>query len=106
MQPSPSCPATILAGGKCVIENLPNISDVATSVEILHAMGASIRMIDSSTLEVDTSRIVVTDVPAEMSRADARLLLFSRRAAGALRPRLRLDARRLRSGHPGPSTST
>ena len=61
-------PATILAGGKCVIENLPNISDVATSVEILHAMGASIRMIDSSTLEVDTSRIVVTDVPAEMSR--------------------------------------
>ena len=60
-------PATILAGGKCVLENLPNISDVATSVQILHAMGASIRMIDKSTLEIDTSRIVITEVPAEMS---------------------------------------
>ena len=45
-------PATILAGGKCVIENLPNISDVATSVEILHAMGASIRMIDLSLIHI------------------------------------------------------
>lgn len=61
-------PATILAAGKCIIENLPNISDVATSVEILHEMGATIRMIDKSTLEIDTSRIVATDVPAEMSR--------------------------------------
>ena len=61
-------PATILACGKCVIENLPNISDVATSVQILHAMGASIRMINKSTLEIDTSHIVATEVPAEMSR--------------------------------------
>ena len=61
-------PATILAGGKCVIENLPNISDVASSVQILHAMGAAIRMINKSTLEVDTSHIVATEVPAEMSR--------------------------------------
>ena len=61
-------PATILAAGPCIIENLPNISDVSTSVEILAAMGATIRMIDKSTLEIDTSRIIATDVPAEMSR--------------------------------------
>ena len=36
-------PATILAGGKCVIENLPNISDVSASVDILSAMGAQVR---------------------------------------------------------------
>ena len=33
-------PATILASGKCVIENLPCIRDVNVSLEILHALGA------------------------------------------------------------------
>lgn len=31
--------ATILVEGKCVIENLPPISDVTTALEILQAMG-------------------------------------------------------------------
>ena len=31
-------PATILAGGVCVIENLPNISDVSVSLNILSAL--------------------------------------------------------------------
>ena len=34
-------PATILAGGKCLIENLPCISDVMASLQILSELGAS-----------------------------------------------------------------
>ena len=61
-------PATILAGGVCVIENLPNISDVSASVDILSAMGARVRVINKHTLEIDTSRITCTSVPNELSR--------------------------------------
>ena len=61
-------PATILAAGTCVIENLPNISDVSASVDILSAMGASVRVIDKHTLEIDTSRLHCTTVPDELSR--------------------------------------
>ena len=48
-------PATILAGGKCLIENLPCISDVMASLQILSELGASIRMVSRSTYEIDTS---------------------------------------------------
>ncbi len=61
-------PATILAGGICVIENLPNISDVSASVDILSAMGAQVRFINKHTLQIDTSRITCTTVPNELSR--------------------------------------
>ncbi len=61
-------PATILAGGKCVIENLPNISDVTASVEILSAMGAQVRLLDKHTMEIDTAHIASTIVPDELSR--------------------------------------
>jgi len=61
-------PATILAAGKCVIENLPDISDVAASLKILSALGAQIRMLDRNTYEIDTSLLVSTEVPAELSR--------------------------------------
>lgn len=61
-------PATILAAGRCVIENLPEISDVAASVKILSEMGAQVRMLDRSTLEIDTSRMTTTVAPEELSR--------------------------------------
>ena len=61
-------PATILAQGKCIIENLPDISDVSTSVSILHAMGAEIRMLNRSTLEIDTTHVGLTSVPDELGR--------------------------------------
>lgn len=61
-------PATILANGKCVLENVPNISDVSTSIRILHEMGARIRMISKNSMEIDTSSIDTTVVPDELSR--------------------------------------
>ncbi len=61
-------PATLLAGDRCIIENLPAISDVTASVNILQAMGAQVRMLDKHTLEIDTTHIVSTEVPNELSR--------------------------------------
>ena len=37
-------PAAILAQGLCVIENVPNISDVGILIRILSDMGASVKM--------------------------------------------------------------
>ena len=47
-------PATILAEDVCRIENIPNISDVTAMVNILKSMGAGIKYINRSTLEIDT----------------------------------------------------
>ena len=49
-------PATILAGDVCVIENLPDISDVAVSLKILSVLGAQIKMLNRNTYEIDTDR--------------------------------------------------
>ena len=61
-------PATILAAGKCLIENLPCISDVMASLQILSELGADIRMISKSTYEIDTTHINCTEVSNELSR--------------------------------------
>ncbi len=61
-------PATILCNGVCIIENLPNISDVAIAVHILHDIGAKVRPLDESTLEIDTSCIHSTKVADDMAR--------------------------------------
>lgn len=61
-------PATILAKGPCIIENLPNISDVAITIKILSEMGASIKVINKNTLEIDTTNITIPEVPYEKAR--------------------------------------
>ncbi len=61
-------PATILAAGKCRIENLPDISDVHVSLDILKALGAEIEKINRNTYLIDTTNLTSTDVPEDMSR--------------------------------------
>ena len=61
-------PATILAGGKCLIENLPCISDVMASLQILSELGAGIRMVTRNIYEIDTTNINSTEVCNELSR--------------------------------------
>ena len=61
-------PATILAASPCIIENIPNISDVAISIKILNEMGAKITVINKSTLEIDTTNISIPEVPYEKAR--------------------------------------
>lgn len=49
--------ATILTADKCVIENVPLVSDITMSFDILRAMGAKISYIDATTVEIDTSSL-------------------------------------------------
>ena len=60
-------PATILAEGVCRIENIPNISDVSAMIKILRHLGAEIKMINKSTLEIDTSHIRSNVVEHDLS---------------------------------------
>lgn len=50
-------PATILAEDVCRIENIPNISDVSAMIKILKNMGAGIKYVNRTTLEIDTRHI-------------------------------------------------
>lgn len=61
-------PATILAQGRCVIENIPNISDISVLFKILQSLGAEVRLLDKSTVEIDTTYITEPVVPYELAR--------------------------------------
>jgi UDP-N-acetylglucosamine 1-carboxyvinyltransferase len=62
-------PATILAKGRCVIENVPDISDVSLLLGILERLGARVCRLCRDTLEIDTSRVDCTEVTYEFARA-------------------------------------
>ena len=61
-------PATILAKGCCIIENVPNISDVSILFTILKDLGASVRYLNKNTVEIDTAHVSEPVVPYESSR--------------------------------------
>ncbi len=46
--------ATLLIDDKCIIENVPAISDVSLSLEMLSAMGCKVKMLGRSTVEIDS----------------------------------------------------
>ncbi|ONI45459.1 UDP-N-acetylglucosamine 1-carboxyvinyltransferase [Candidatus Epulonipiscioides gigas] len=50
-------PATILVNDVTVIENLPNINDVAILNEVIQSLGAVTEFLDSHTLKIDASTI-------------------------------------------------
>ncbi len=61
-------PATILAKDRCVIENVPNISDVTILFRILRDLGAKVNYLTKNSVEIDTSHITEPVVPYESSR--------------------------------------
>lgn len=61
-------PATVLAKGRCVIENVPNISDVSILLKMLSEMGASVSFINKTTVEIDTTYIHNPLVSYELAR--------------------------------------
>ncbi|MDL2287400.1 UDP-N-acetylglucosamine 1-carboxyvinyltransferase [Eubacteriales bacterium OttesenSCG-928-G02] len=60
--------ATILVEEKCIIENLPNISDVTYTLEMLHHMGADVKMLDKSSVEINTKNIRWGSAPFDLAR--------------------------------------
>lgn len=61
-------PAAILSDGPCILENIPNISDVSIIIRILFEMGADVKMINKTTIQIDASGIKEPIVPYEMAR--------------------------------------
>ena len=60
-------PATLLIDGICTIENLPNISDVKLSCEILESLGAKITWNTKHSITIDTSNIITTKAPLDLT---------------------------------------
>lgn len=61
-------PAAILADDVCIIENLPEISDISIMIRMVQEMGAKVRMLDKSTIEIDSRSVQAQLVPFEMAR--------------------------------------
>ena len=61
-------PAALLVDGPCRIENIPQISDVTLILEILRELGANVRTINRSCVEIDCSSVNRTAVSYELSR--------------------------------------
>ncbi len=61
-------PATLMVSGVCRLENLPQISDVHLLLSILRDMGASVRSLNSHTVEIDATHLRNCRVPYESAR--------------------------------------
>ncbi|MDD3164516.1 MAG: UDP-N-acetylglucosamine 1-carboxyvinyltransferase [Oscillospiraceae bacterium] len=61
-------PATILVKGTCRIENLPDISDVNLLLEILAMMGAEVRRVSPSIVEINCAHINNMVAPSDLVR--------------------------------------
>ncbi|MDE6501578.1 MAG: UDP-N-acetylglucosamine 1-carboxyvinyltransferase [Ruminococcus sp.] len=61
-------PAVILSDEPCVIENVPDISDVRISIKILREMGAEVTYLGNYTYRIDPTTISRFCVPYEIAR--------------------------------------
>ena len=60
-------PAALLVDGVCRIENIPQISDVTALLKILEQLGAKIRILSKTDVELDCSNIFTTHVPQDLT---------------------------------------
>ncbi len=61
-------PAALLVDGVCRIENIPQISDVTLILNILQELGAQVRTVNRTTVEIDCSHIHNRQVPENPAR--------------------------------------
>ena len=60
-------PAALLVDGVCRIENIPQISDVTALLKILEQLGANVRFLNRSDVEIDCRHIATTQVSQELA---------------------------------------
>ena len=60
-------PAALLVDGVCRIENIPQISDVTALLKILEQLGANVRVLNRSSVEIDCRHISTTQVSQELA---------------------------------------
>ena len=58
--------ATILVKGDCVIENVPLISDIYDTLQVLQKMGAIVEWLEPHTVRICTDPIREGDLPYEI----------------------------------------
>ena len=61
-------PATLIVNGVCRIENLPKINDVTVMLEIMRDLGAHVRLVDDTTIEINTANVENRSTPYEAVR--------------------------------------
>lgn len=71
----PILAASLLVKGKSVIHNVPNLSDVDDSINILTYLGAKVKR-EESTLIIDTTDIINNAIPEEMMRKMRSSIIF------------------------------
>ena len=60
-------PAALLVDGVCRIENIPQISDVTALLKILEQLGANVRFLNRTDVEIDCRHIATTQVSQELA---------------------------------------
>ena len=61
-------PAALIVDGVCRIENIPQISDTDMLLTILKDLGAKVKYINKSTVEIDCTDVHFQDAPFELMR--------------------------------------
>ena len=61
-------PAALMVDGVCRIENMPQISDTDMLLTILSELGAKVRYINPSTVEIDCTNVRYQDAPYDLMR--------------------------------------
>ena len=61
-------PAALMVDGVCRIENVPQISDVTLILQILRELGADVKTVNRTTVDVDCYHIRNRQVPYELAR--------------------------------------
>jgi len=64
----PILAATLLADGPCVVQNVPHLQDVTTTVSLLGSMGAIVVVDETMSIEVDVSTLKTQVAPYELVR--------------------------------------
>lgn len=61
-------PASLLVNGVCRIENMPHISDTDMLLTILKELGAEVRFVDNSTIDIDCTNVEFGNAPFDLMR--------------------------------------
>lgn len=56
---------TLAVGDICTVGNIPDVSDISLALDILRALGAKVRFINTDTVMIDTTDVVCKSAPME-----------------------------------------
>ncbi len=60
-------PAALLVNGICRIENIPDIKDVRLIIDMLVSLGASVKYVNDTTIEVNASKLKTHRAPSDLA---------------------------------------